>query len=165
MLRVREHLHHGMAVRMWPWHAAAVLNSPSLAVRLSLSVESVSHSGVFFSHNKSTSSTLCHSLSAKRTRRRLIFQSHSLPLQYNACWSNPTFPPPPLGPPPAQSLLKILAGTCCVCCARSAIHASGAASGGASSRSSTSRPRSPYCCHNPRAGHPPKAVHPRHQCP
>jgi hypothetical protein len=38
-------------------------------VRLSLSTKSVSHSVVFFSHNKSANNTLSYDLSAKRTGR------------------------------------------------------------------------------------------------
>ena len=43
-------------------------------IRLSLSVVSVSHSVVFFSHNKSVNSTSCHDLSAKWTMKH--FTSH-----------------------------------------------------------------------------------------
>jgi hypothetical protein len=36
-------------------------------VRLSLSGKSISHSTMFFSHNKSTNSSFCHDLSPKQT--------------------------------------------------------------------------------------------------
>jgi len=42
-----------------------------LAVRLCLFAESVSHSVMFFSHNKSANSTFSHGLSAKRIMNKV----------------------------------------------------------------------------------------------